>query len=127
MMARILVAEDEEDIRELIAFALTNLRDFEVIAVSNGFEALEKAETESPDLIILDVKMPRMSGYEVCTELKGSKKTANIPVVFLSARGQEGEIKEGLKVGGLEYILKPFAPEDLCKRVTRILNDHNTL
>jgi two-component system alkaline phosphatase synthesis response regulator PhoP len=126
-MARILVAEDEEDIRELIAFALTNLRDFEVIAVSNGFEALEKAETESPDLIILDVKMPRMSGYEVCTELKGSKKTANIPVVFLSARGQEGEIKEGLKVGGLEYILKPFAPEDLCKRVTRILNDHNTL
>lgn len=126
-MARILVAEDEEDIRELIAFALTNLRDFEVIAVSNGFEALEKAQTESLDLIILDVKMPRMSGYEVCTELKGSKTTANIPVVFLSARGQEGEIKEGLKVGGLEYILKPFAPEDLCKRVTRILREHSTL
>ena len=126
-MARILVAEDEEDIRELIAFALTNLRDFEVISVSNGVEALEKARTESPDLIILDVKMPSLSGYDVCIELKGSKKTANIPVVFLSARGQEAEIKEGLEVGGLEYILKPFAPEDLCKRVTRILREHNAL
>jgi two-component system alkaline phosphatase synthesis response regulator PhoP len=126
-MARILVAEDEEDIRELIVFALTNLRDFDVIAVSNGPEALRKVQTESPDLIILDVKMPRMSGYDVCIELKDSEKTANIPVVFLSAKGQEEEIKEGLKVGGLEYILKPFAPEDLCKRVSRILKEHNAL
>lgn len=126
-MARILVAEDEEDIRELIVFALTNLSGFDVIAVPNGPEAVQKAEAESPDLIILDVKMPGMSGYEACTKLKSSKKTGNIPVVFLSAKGQEEEIKEGLSVGGTEYILKPFGPEDLCKRVTRILREHDVL
>ncbi len=126
-MTRILVAEDEEDIRELIAFTLTNLSGFEVIVVPNGPEAMKKAQTEPLDLIILDVKMPGMSGYEVCTELKSSNKTADIPVVFLSAKGQEGEIREGLEAGGLEYILKPFAPEDLCKRVARILKKYDAL
>jgi len=79
------------------------------------------AADDKPDLILLDVRMPRMSGYEVCTVLKEVDSTKDIPVVFISARGQEAEIKRGLELGAEEYILKPFAPDELYQRVERIL------
>lgn len=117
---KILVAEDEADIRGLIVFSL-QYAGFQVIEASNGMEAVDKALKETPDLILLDVRMPRMTGYEACQALKAQEATRQIPVVFLSARGQESEIKQGLELGAEEYILKPFAPDELYRRVEGIL------
>jgi CheY-like chemotaxis protein len=121
-MVKILVAEDERDIRELIAFTL-RFAGFEVELASNGAEAVEKAPNAIPDLILMDVRMPRMTGYQACEALKENPVTRNIPVVFLSAKGQESEIQEGLEVGAMEYILKPFAPDELTAQVHRILQE----
>ncbi len=122
-MSRILVAEDEKDIRELIAFTL-RFAGFDVLLATNGAEAVEVAEAERPDLILLDVRMPRMSGYEACRRLKENPQTASLPVVFLSAKGQDSEIQQGLESGAEEYILKPFAPDELIQQVRDILNRH---
>lgn len=123
-MPRILVAEDERDIRELIAFTL-RFAGFDVLLATNGAEAVEVAEAEKPDLILLDVRMPRMSGYEACRRLKENPQTASLPVVFLSAKGQDSEIQQGLDSGAEEYILKPFAPDELIQQVRDILNRHS--
>jgi two-component system alkaline phosphatase synthesis response regulator PhoP len=117
---KVLVAEDEQDIRNLIAFSLEYIG-YKVVQASNGEEAVEKAAKELPHLIMLDVRMPRLNGYEACKKLKSQASTKDIPVVFLSARGQETEIKHGLELGAEEYILKPFAPDELQQRVTSIL------
>lgn len=119
-MTKILVAEDERDIRELIGFTL-RFAGFEVVLVSNGAEAIEKAALERPDLILMDVRMPKMTGYEACRQLKNNPATQSIPVVFLSAKGQEGEIEQGLASGAVEYIVKPFAPDELANQVKSIL------
>lgn len=117
---RILVAEDEPHILGLIVYSL-EYAGFEVVEAVNGEEAIRMAAEEKPDLILLDVRMPRMSGYEVCSALKEQDATRHIPIVFISARGQEAEIKRGLELGAEEYILKPFAPDELYQRVERIL------
>jgi DNA-binding response OmpR family regulator len=117
---KILVAEDEPDIRGLIVFSL-QYAGFTVIEAFNGEDAVKKASKEKPDLILLDVRMPKMTGYEACKALKAQSSTKHIPVVFLSARGQESEIKHGLELGAEEYILKPFAPDELYRRVETIL------
>ncbi len=119
-MARILIAEDEHDIRELITFTL-KFAGHEVVSTVNGLEALETARQMVPDLILLDVRMPRMTGYEACKQIKADAALSHIPVVFLSAKGQEGEIQTGLEAGAAAYILKPFAPDDLTRRVAEIL------
>jgi DNA-binding response OmpR family regulator len=119
-MARILVAEDERDIRDLIAFTL-RFGGYEVLEAKDGEEAVRVAQEEMVDLILMDVRMPRMTGYEACLELKNQEGTQGIPIVFLSAKGQEDEVKKGLEVGAEEYILKPFAPDQLNKHVSRIL------
>jgi DNA-binding response OmpR family regulator len=121
-MSTILVAEDERDIRELISFSL-KYSGFEVEEAINGIEAVEKACKLRPDLIILDVRMPKKTGYEVCQELKEADETKDIPIVFLSAKGQEAEIKQGKELGAVDYILKPFAPEELSNRITEILKE----
>jgi DNA-binding response OmpR family regulator len=121
-MTTILVAEDERDIRELIAFSL-RFGGFEVEEAINGIEAVEKARKLRPDLILMDVRMPKQTGYEACRELKEADETKDIPIVFLSAKGQEAEIKQGLVLGAADYILKPFAPEELSKRVAEILEE----
>ena len=123
-MTKILVAEDERDIRELIGFTL-RFNGFDVVLTGNGAEAVEKAPLEKPDLIMLDVRMPRMTGYEACKLLKDNPDTQGIPIVFLSAKGQEGEIEQGLASGAEEYIVKPFAPDDLAKQVKDILRRAN--
>jgi DNA-binding response OmpR family regulator len=117
---KILVAEDEPDIRGLIAYSL-RFAGYEVIEATDGLEAIEKALGELPDLILLDVRMPKVNGYQACSSLKAEPSTGNIPVIFLSARGQEAEIKRGLELGAEEYILKPFAPDELYRRVGSIL------
>lgn len=119
-MAKILIAEDERDIRELITFTL-RYAGHEVTQAANGEEALTLAKQAIPDLILMDVRMPKMTGYEACRHIKADDALKNIPVIFLSAKGQETEIQTGLEVGASDYILKPFAPDQLIKRVSEIL------
>lgn len=119
-MTKILIAEDEPDIRELVAFTL-RFAGYEVVAASNGEEAVQLAAKELPDLILMDVRMPRMTGYDACRVLKADPELKDIPVVFLSAKGQESEIQTGLAAGAEEYLLKPFAPDQLTERVRTIL------
>ncbi|MHB8625981.1 MAG: response regulator transcription factor [Aggregatilineales bacterium] len=120
-MAKILIAEDERDIRDLIEFTLT-FAGHQVFKAANGAEAVELAPKVMPDLIMMDVRMPRMTGYEACRQIKQIDSVKNIPIVFLSAKGQESEIDTGLDAGAYDYILKPFAPMDLTKRVGEILS-----
>jgi DNA-binding response OmpR family regulator len=122
-MAKILIAEDERDIRDLITFTL-RFAGYEVVAASNGEEAVTQALQEIPDLILLDVRMPRMTGYEACAKIKENQKTKDIPIVFLSAKGQETEIQAGLNAGAVEYLLKPFAPDQLTSRIQAVLAQH---
>jgi DNA-binding response OmpR family regulator len=121
-MAKILVAEDERDIRDLISFTL-RFAGHEVVTANNGEEALERTLLEKPDLVLLDVRMPRMTGYETCRRLKADETVKDIPVVFLSAKGQESEVQAGLEAGAVEYILKPFSPDQLTARVRAILGE----
>jgi CheY-like chemotaxis protein len=119
-MARILIAEDEPDIRELVAFTL-RFAGHEVIATSNGQEAVQQAGLVIPDIILMDVRMPRMTGYEACRLMKADPILKDIPVVFLSAKGQDSEIQTGMDAGAEDYMLKPFAPDQLTERVKTIL------
>jgi DNA-binding response OmpR family regulator len=120
-MAKILIAEDERDIRDLIEFSLT-FAGFEVVTAVDGQDAVEKALVVKPDLIMMDVRMPRMTGYEACAKMKTMNEIKDIPVVILSAKGQESEIQTGLNAGAYEYILKPFAPDELIQRVRDIVS-----
>ncbi|MDI6769400.1 MAG: response regulator [Anaerolineales bacterium] len=122
-MAKILIAEDERDIRDLIIFTL-RFSGYEVVAASNGEEVIQLARQEMPDLILLDVRMPRKTGYEACAAIKADEKTRNIPVIFLSAKGQESEIQAGLQAGAVEYLLKPFVPDQLSARIQAVLAEH---
>ena len=119
-MAKILIAEDERDIRDLVAFTL-RFAGHEVVTAANGEEAVQLAPQANPDLILMDVRMPRMTGYDACRVMKANPDLKDIPVVFLSAKGQESEIQTGLEAGAEEYLLKPFAPDQLTDRVKAIL------
>lgn len=121
-MANILVAEDERDIRDLINFTLM-YAGHTVTLAANGEEAYELAVAAEvkPDLIMMDVRMPRMTGYEACRKIKEVEALKHIPVIFLSAKGQDEEVQLGKEVGATDYILKPFAPADLTRRIGEIL------
>jgi DNA-binding response OmpR family regulator len=121
-MARILVAEDERDIRELIGFTLRH-HGHEVLSASNGEDALTIALRELPDLVLLDIRMPRLTGYDVCRRLRAEPTTKNIPIAFLSAKGQDSEVQAGMDAGATDYILKPFAPDQLVNRVSLLLGE----
>ncbi len=120
-MTRVLIADDEPHIRRLVSFSLVK-HGYEVIEACDGGEAYERARTESPDLILLDVMMPVMTGYDVLNKLKADPSTENIPVIMLSAKSQQTEVAEGLARGAHEYICKPFTPKDLVQRVGEILD-----
>ena len=92
-----------------------------MVTYPDGAEALAAAPQEMPDMILMDVRMPRMTGYEACAQMKADPRIAHIPVVFLSAKGQESEIRTGLEAGASEYLLKPFAPDELVQRVKALL------
>lgn len=123
-MAKILIAEDERDIRDLIEFTL-QFAGHQVVKASNGAEAVELVAKVMPDLIMMDVRMPRMTGYEACRAMKQMDEVKHIPIVFLSAKGQDTEIDTGLDAGAYEYILKPFAPDQLTQRISEILAKFN--
>jgi DNA-binding response OmpR family regulator len=119
-MRAILVAEDDPDIRDLVALKLAQAG-HHVNAVDNGVAALAAARDEHPDLAILDVMMPGMSGIDVCRELRSDPTTAHIPIILLTARAQEGDVEIGFGVGADDYVIKPFSPRELVSRVEAVL------
>lgn len=120
----ILVAEDEPDVRDLIVKTF-ELVGFEVLAAADGFIAVKEANQKMPDIALMDVRMPNMTGLEACQMLKSQEKTKHIPVIFLSAYGQESDINAGLKVGAVDYLVKPFDLTHLIERVNRVLSDYS--
>ena len=115
-MAKILVADDDRDVRELCIFTL-RFAGHEVVGTSNGEEAIRQAKLNNPDLILLDIRMPTMNGYEACKVLKSDQNTSSIPVIFLSVRGQESEVQAGFDVGAVDYFIKPISPDQLTEKV----------
>lgn len=120
---RILIADDEKAVRNLVRFAFER-RGFDVMEAADGMETLSIARQELPDLVLLDAMMPGLSGYDVCRQLKGLEATKEIPVVFLSAKGQAYEVAEGLEAGAVAYIIKPFSPKELVAQVEEVLRRH---
>lgn len=113
---RILVVEDEPDFVRLLTLRLKSWG-YEVRAVPTGQEAIQSAQEDPPDLILLDIRLPQMKGQEVCAKLKSDPKTKEIPIIFLSALGMAGEIKKGLDLGAEDYIVKPFDAQELNDRI----------
>ena len=113
---KLLVVEDEDDIRELIAFNL-EMSNMTVFKAKNGEEAIEIAENEFPDLILLDVMLPGIDGFEVCRYLKKNPATRDITIIMLTARAEDSDVVTGLEIGADDYITKPFSPRILVARV----------
>jgi CheY-like chemotaxis protein len=119
-MTRILIADDEPHIRKLVSFTLGN-HGYEVLQATDGGEAVSLAKEHLPDLVLMDVMMPVMTGFDAVRMLREDPATAAIPVVMLSAKSQRAEVQEGMDCGATEYICKPFTPKDLVQRVGEIL------
>lgn len=122
MPLRILLIEDDPDIQKMVRLSLMYQGGHQVSAASGGREGLEKAAQENPDLILLDVMMPEMDGYETIKALKSQPGTRHIPVVFLSARAQQTEIQKGRELGAVGYLVKPFDPMTLASQLDAILS-----
>ena len=117
---RILVCDDDPVILRLLQVTL-QLEGYDVLLANHGEEAYEVAQVELPDLIILDIMMPRMDGYQTVQALKSNDGTKHIPVVFLSAKAQASDIEKGKEQGVADYLTKPFDPSDLLDVVERLV------
>ena len=116
----ILVADDEEDLRELVSYRLTR-SGYEVVEAQDGQEALELATQRVPDLMVLDVMMPRLDGYELTSRVRAEDSLRSVPVILLTARSQENDVSRGFDVGADDYLKKPFNPDELVARVRAVL------
>jgi DNA-binding response OmpR family regulator len=119
--ARVVVADDDADIRDLVAFKL-EAAGMDVVAVADGAAALEACQDVPPDLVILDVMMPGMSGLDVCRALRDSIGLAQVPVILLTARAQESDVAQGFDAGADDYVVKPFSPRELAARVNAVMS-----
>jgi two-component system alkaline phosphatase synthesis response regulator PhoP len=117
---KILVVDDEIYIVHILDFSL-GMEGYEVVTALDGEQALEKLKVEKPDLIVLDIMMPKLDGYEVCKAIKADPQTRQIPVILLSAKGRNVDQKMGFDVGADDYITKPFSPRKLVERINQLL------
>ena len=117
---KILVVDDEIYIVHILDFSL-GMEGYEVLTALDGEQAIEKARSEHPDLIVLDIMMPKLDGYETCKILKAGDDTKSIPVILLSAKGRNVDQKIGFEVGADDYITKPFSPRKLVERINALL------
>lgn len=117
---KVLVVDDEPDIVDLIKMALT-LANFEVTTAENGPATLKILEGLKPDLILLDIMMPQMTGFEVCKKIRSQKALRSVPIIMLTAKGQKQDAEQGLKLGADDYIIKPFDPYDLAEQVRSMI------
>ena len=121
MAFKILVVDDEPTIVRLMEFILAR-QGHEMIVAVNGEEALEKIKSQQPDLVLLDIMMPRIDGYEVAQRLRADPATASLPIIMLSAKAQDEDIRKGVEVGVDEYVTKPFTPDHLVQVVAKYLD-----
>lgn len=119
-MKKILIADDRPEVVELVRVTLES-GDYQIFEACNGKEALEKIRKEKPDLVLLDVIMPKMDGFEVCRKLKKDPGTQKIPIIMLTAKGQKVDQEKGRKLGTNGYIVKPFSPSALLIKIEEIL------
>jgi DNA-binding response OmpR family regulator len=119
-MSKVLIADDDPDILDLVAFKLEQAG-HHLVTAGDGITALAEARREPPDVVVLDVSMPGMSGLDICRELRADPATAAIPVILLTARAQEADVEAGFDVGADDYVTKPFSPRELVSRVAVVL------
>ena len=117
---RVLVVEDEQDVAELLRYNLTK-EGYEVTVVGNGADALKRARETKPDLILLDIMVPQLNGWEVCRRLKQDAETRAIPVIMVTGRVEEGDKVLGFEMGADDYVTKPFSPRELVARVRAVV------
>ncbi len=117
---KILLVDDEKDLVDTVSFRL-KASGYDVVVAYDGQEALTKTRVEKPDLIILDLMLPKMDGYKVCRMLKFDERYKNIPIIMFTARVQESDKKMGEEVGADAYITKPFDPENLLGKIKELL------
>ena len=120
MSSRVLIVEDEPDIRELVVHHLKR-EGYQVSVAASGEEALRQVQASPPDLVLLDLMMPAMNGLEVCRRLRQDPVTASLPIVMLTAKGDEIDRVLGLEIGADDYVVKPFSPKELLARVRAVL------
>ena len=119
---RLLLVEDEVDMQEMVRMRL-EASGYEVLVASDGQEALDKAHQEKPDLIILDIMLPKMDGYKVCGLLKADARYNKIPIIMFSARAQDQDKVTAQEVGANDYICKPFNPKELLEKISNLLQN----
>lgn len=117
---KVLVVEDETDILQLLTYNI-QAAGFEVISAQEGYEALNLARQNGPDLIVLDLMLPGLDGFEICRELKRGSETKSLPIIILTAKGEEIDRIVGLELGADDYVVKPFSPRELILRIRAIL------
>ncbi len=125
-LTRVLVAEDDPDIQTVIRMSLKLKGVKEITITENGEDCLAQVKTARPDVILLDVMMPRLDGYQTCERLKANPETQSIPVIFLTAKAQQFEIKKGMATGALGYLIKPFDPMTLHDQIVALLDQKGT-
>jgi len=119
-MAKILVVDDEIQLIEMVQMRL-EANGYDVVAANDGEEGIEKVKSENPDLIILDIMMPKMDGFEVCKILKNDPQYSKIPIIFLSAKVQEEDLENGKEKGADAFVKKPFETSELLAKITELL------
>ena len=122
--SKILVVEDEQDIRDLLVFNLQK-NGFNVRAVDNGEKALSLIRTDNFDLILLDLMIPGISGFDLTRILKNDDETSEVPIIMLTAKGEESDIVKGLEIGAQDYITKPFSLKVLMARISKVIQNKN--
>lgn len=122
MAGKILIVDDEKKITDLISFRL-EYKGFEVAVANSGQEALDSIKKEKPVLVILDIIMPDMTGYQVCEKIKANKATQSIKVLLLTAKGQKQDEEEGYEAGADDYMTKPFRANLLVEKIDMLLNN----
>lgn len=121
MPKKILLADDEEDIKTVLKLFLEN-KGYEVITAFDGLDALDQVKREKPDLVLLDIMMPLVDGFEVCKKIKTDPETAEIPVIMLSAASHAEMVQKGIDLGAVDYLVKPFEPEQLEGLLHKVLD-----
>lgn len=122
MNCSVLVVDDELEIRQLLSTMLT-MMGYQAYMAENGLDALKKIPECQPDILILDVMMPRMDGLELCRQLRGSQNTADLPIIMLSGKAHQEAIQEGLDAGANRYLLKPTGLNELMRNINEVLEE----
>ena len=117
---KILLVDDEIQLADMVKMRL-EANNYDVITASGGIEGLEKAEKDDPDLILLDILMPGMDGYQTLEKLKENSETKSIPVIMLTAKGQADDLTRSVSLGAIDYVVKPFSPVKLLEKIKRAL------